>query len=50
MPQRILMPLDGSELAEQALRHAVARAKHYEADPSADPCALAERPGHGRSG
>jgi nucleotide-binding universal stress UspA family protein len=32
MYKRILLPLDGSELSEQALPHAVAQAERFEAD------------------
>ena len=32
MYKRILLPLDGSPLAEQALPHAVAHAEHFEAE------------------
>jgi nucleotide-binding universal stress UspA family protein len=32
MYKRILLPLDGSALAEQALIHAVAQAKHFQAE------------------
>ena len=32
MFKRILIPLDGSALAEQALPHAIAQAKHFEAE------------------
>jgi len=32
MYKRILIPLDGSPLAEQALPHAVAQAKHFQAE------------------
>ena len=32
MHKRILLPLDGSELAEKALPHALAQAEHFEAE------------------
>ena len=32
MDKRILLPLDGSSLAEQALPHAVAQAEHFQAE------------------
>ncbi|MGD9147782.1 MAG: universal stress protein [Anaerolineae bacterium] len=32
MYKRVLIPLDGSALAEQALPHAIAQAKHFEAE------------------
>ena len=32
MYKRILIPLDGSALAEQALPHAIAQARHFEAE------------------
>ena len=32
MQKRILIPLDGSALAEQALPHAIAQARHFEAE------------------
>jgi nucleotide-binding universal stress UspA family protein len=32
MYQRVLIPLDGSALAEQALPHAIAQARHFQAE------------------